>query len=405
MALRTDGDLAGSPAYGAAPQPAGRFVRLGSGHWNPVPDPRRADPARLLREIRLVSESPLVNAVLETADAILLVLNLERQIVAFNSRVPGLAAAEDIRGLRPGEALDCVNAGGPGGCGAAPACRSCGALGAILGCQERKLPIEAECSLRSEARGGATFELNARATAVVIDGHPFTVLSLRDISAEKRRRALEQVFFHDVLNAVTGLLGWAALLRKPTADRVRAADRVELLARQLEREIKHQRALVHAEDGMLVPEWADVPPRDILSDLSAICAEHPLARERQLDVDLAAPAAPLRTDRALVVRVLVNAVCNGLEAAPPGGAVRVFGEATGGGAAFHVQSPAVMPPEVQARVFQRSFSTKAAAGRGLGTYGMKLLGERFLGGKVSFVSRQDVGTIFTVALPARPTTA
>jgi signal transduction histidine kinase len=99
-------------------------------------------------------------------------------------------------------------------------------------------------------------------------------------------------------------------------------------------------------------------------------------------------------------------VCNGLEAAPAGGAVRVWSEPAGdGGARFHVQSPAVMPPEVQARVFQRSFSTKAAAGRGLGTYGMKLLGERLLGGEVSFVSREDVGTIFTVALPPRPVAA
>ena len=35
-----------------------------------------------------------------------------------------------------------------------------------------------------------------------------------------------------------------------------------------------------------------------------------------------------------------------------------------------------------ARIFQRSFSTKAERGRGLGTYSMKLLGEGYLHGRV-----------------------
>ena len=59
----------------------------------------------------------------------------------------------------------------------------------------------------------------------------------------------------------------------------------------------------------------------------------------------------------------------------------------------------VIPPEVQARIFQRSFSTKAARGRGLGTYSMKLLGERYLGGEVSFVSTPETGTVFSIRLP------
>ena len=54
------------------------------------------------------------------------------------------------------------------------------------------------------------------------------------------------------------------------------------------------------------------------------------------------------------------------------------------------------------RIFQRSVSTKAERGRGLGTYGMKLLGERYLGGEVSFVSTEEAGTTFSVRLPIRP---
>ena len=52
------------------------------------------------------------------------------------------------------------------------------------------------------------------------------------------------------------------------------------------------------------------------------------------------------------------------------------------------------------KIFQRSFSTKGE-GRGLGTYSMKLLTERYLGGRVSFTTSADEGTIFKVALPIR----
>jgi sensor histidine kinase regulating citrate/malate metabolism len=51
-------------------------------------------------------------------------------------------------------------------------------------------------------------------------------------------------------------------------------------------------------------------------------------------------------------------------------------------------------PEIANRIFQRNFSTKAQAGRGVGTYSMKLFGEKILGGKVSFTSSREDGTVF-----------
>jgi signal transduction histidine kinase len=59
-----------------------------------------------------------------------------------------------------------------------------------------------------------------------------------------------------------------------------------------------------------------------------------------------------------------------------------------------------MPADVQLQVFQRSFSTKAASGRGVGSYSVRLLTESYLGGRVSFVSEPGLGTTFTVELPA-----
>jgi sensor histidine kinase regulating citrate/malate metabolism len=49
-------------------------------------------------------------------------------------------------------------------------------------------------------------------------------------------------------------------------------------------------------------------------------------------------------------------------------------------------------------IFQRSFSTKGF-GRGLGTYSIRLLTERYLKGSVSFTSSALSGTIFRVRYP------
>ena len=57
-----------------------------------------------------------------------------------------------------------------------------------------------------------------------------------------------------------------------------------------------------------------------------------------------------------------------------------------------------MPHVVQLQLFQRSFSTKGL-GRGLGTYSMKLLSERYLGGRISFTSTEEAGTTFTASYP------
>jgi signal transduction histidine kinase len=67
-------------------------------------------------------------------------------------------------------------------------------------------------------------------------------------------------------------------------------------------------------------------------------------------------------------------------------------------AEFSVNNPAVLPAGIKSRIFQRSFSTKGT-GRGIGTYSMKMLGERYLGGKIAFTSAEGEGTTFRFLLP------
>jgi len=206
------------------------------------------------------------------------------------------------------------------------------------------------------------------------------------------------------MNTVAGIRGWPGRLARPGADLVRAAARLDVLSRHLEREIRDHRALVLAEEGVLVPERSLVSAGELVEDVAAMLSEHAVARDRMLVTSVEPASAAVETDRALLARVLVNMGRNALEASSPGETVRLAatGETASSppGVRFSVANAAVMPAEVQARVFQRSFSTKGR-GRGLGTYGMKLIGERYLGGSVSFASAQGQGTTFTIALPAR----
>jgi signal transduction histidine kinase len=99
------------------------------------------------------------------------------------------------------------------------------------------------------------------------------------------------------------------------------------------------------------------------------------------------------------MRVLQNMVLNALEATPVGGVVRVGATVSSDAIEFAVWNDAVIPPEIARRIFQRNFTTKSELGHGYGTYSMKLLGERMLGGSVTFTSQPGEGTCFRCRLP------
>jgi hypothetical protein len=371
-----------------------RLERLPPGQHHALPDARRAAPTVIERQAATVGASPIVAALLDAVDATLLVLNPQRQVVAWN----GPCRADAPFGMRPGEVLACVNARSSGGCGTARACETCGALGAILGCERSVRPVASECVI--SGAGGSATELDVRAAPVELDGERYTVVTLRDVSAEKRREALEQIFFHDLLNTASGLRGWAWRMGRPGADVGRARERIDLLSRQLEREIRDHRAFVLAEEGTLVPSPSPVRAGELLEEVAALLCEHPCAAGRTLDA-AAPPELSLETDRALLARVLVNMARNALEATAPGGTVRLRceEEPESGALRFSVENPGAMPEAVRPRVFQRSFSTKGR-GRGLGTYGMKLIGERYLSGAVWFECTA-AATTFAIRVPAR----
>jgi signal transduction histidine kinase len=374
----------------ALPEPAASLL------LNELPDAARASPQQLEEEIRLAGSSPVVTSLLALSDSVLLVLNSHRQIVAFNPGATSLDGA--VLGRRTGEILSCINAGGVHGCGTQPSCRTCGALAAMLEAQHCEHAVENSCSLETSA--GTALEFAVGAAPLEVGGYRLLVVSLREISSERRREALEQIFFHDVLNTVTGLRGWADLLARGL-EVSESRERVQALANRLEREIRGQRALLDAEAGTLEPHREVVSAAEVVGELLASFSYDAAELGRVLEVEATPePSWTLLTDAGLLNRVLANMVRNALEATDRGSAVRLFCLKRPAELRFGVANDGVIPRAVALRIFQRSFSTKAARGRGLGTYGMKLLGERYLGGRVAFETTPEAGTRFFIDLPA-----
>ncbi len=362
----------------------------------------RATATQLDDMASLCLDDALVHAVLEAVDSYAVILNEQRQILAANPvLLEALMQGEPARcrGLRIGETLECVHANeGPDGCGSSRACRRCGALLSILASQATGQASEGECliSLRRDGRWEAR-EFAVRSSSLVVAGHTLTLLTLRDISALKRRETLERIFIHDLMNSLQGLQGWAEILQAAGADAAAVAGHVLHMASHLTAEVDAQRRLLQAECGELVPDLRSVACEAVLDELEVALGSDLAGRLVRLPVP--PEAGCLRTDPAILCRILSNMVMNALEALPSGGQAKIWFERRGGRPSYVVENPGCMAPEVADGVFQRSFSTKADCGRGLGTYSMKLLGETVLGGTVGFTTNWTEGTRFFIELP------
>lgn len=373
----------------------------------PRPDTYFAPAARdtaseLTRKVRILDDSPLLMGALNAMPVMVLILNTNRQIVAANSAVYQTldAIAEQLLAKRPGEAIGCIRAKeGPGGCGTSQHCVACGAVHAILESQDQDASVTHECRvLVEELSGISSLDLRVTATPTVVQNERFVVVILEDISQPKRLAVLQKVFFHDVLNTAGCISGYATYLaRKPDSfDSV--SKTLTRLSDQLVEEIIAQRDLLAAESGDLAVQRETVSCRELLETVREEFLQNPAAANRTIVLGDAWDGT-IATDRRLALRILSNMLKNALEATGKGESVQLACHSQNHEVVFSVHNPQVMPQDVQLQVFQRSFSTKGSPGRGIGTYSMKLLGEKYLGGRVDFHSRAPDGTTFRWTAP------
>ncbi len=365
--------------------------------------PEREERQQALAESRRLGKDSDLQLLLRAVPDCAAILNDKRQVLLANGELLGLLGAEDLEnavGSRPGEAVGCIHAwDSPAGCGTSESCRYCGAAQALVAAVETGRKTTHECRITASCETETEWlDLLVTALPIEHEGSTLVLLTLSDISDLKRRRALERIFFHDVLNSASALYGLLQMAHDFEEGDVREElGRLVDLGGRLIDEITSQRDLLAAESGELNVQPRPVDIQELLLEAASQFRSMTLDEGKELVVEEGA-ALEIITDQRLLFRIITNMLKNALEASGEGSTVTAGAEAVGEGARVWVRNPGWMPREVQLQVFQRSFSTKGA-GRGIGTYSMKLIGERYLKGEVSFESDEVRGTEFSITLP------
>jgi signal transduction histidine kinase len=364
----------------------------------------RNSPQEIAQHNHALAEDSLVSHILDAMPQMAAILNENRQIVLVNKALRKVLKERNVEGelgIRPGEALACVHSlETEGGCGTAEACNHCGALQAVLTAQDHEAHTQ-DCFIQT-VPGLDPLELRVTANPLQFQGEKFTILSIADIAREKRTEILERTFFHDILNTAGGVQGLAMLL-DDAEDMEEVEEYAHLLVNQsvqMVSAIEAQRDMRAAERGQL--KVTDEPVGSLTAIRAAmdLMSGHEVAVGKNLVRSPLAVRKVLNTGSTLLQRTLVNMVKNALEASTEDQTVTLGCDEIEKALRFWVHNETYIDPEVQLQIFKRSFSTRGE-GRGIGTYSMKLLGERYLGGKVGFDSSEAEGTTFWLELPFR----
>lgn len=363
----------------------------------------RLDKDGALEQSRFVQKLTVIQNILESA-SVVAILNELRQILYCNEAFLNFTNTTDLEqiiGARPGEIFNCIHASeNASGCGTSESCKTCGAALAIISSQHGKKCTE-ECRITiKQGEYTAALDLLVNTLPFSLEGQNYTIAFLTDISHEKRRKALEKIFFHDIINTAGSLQGYIKLLEiaDDPAEHKKLFKGLTDAANWLVEEIMSQRDLLRAENNELTATFTAIDSNTIITNIIQQYLRHSVIRKVEIKADKNMENISFTSDPVLLKRVLGNMVKNALEASTAGDIVTLGANQREDKIQFWVKSPTVMPREVQLQIFQRYFSTKGS-GRGLGTYSMKILSERYLKGNVTFSVSEEHGTIFIASYP------
>jgi signal transduction histidine kinase len=362
--------------------------------------PERATEADLLFQMRLVAEIPIVQDIFDAIPIFIAILNEQRQIVFANKQFSesfNWQNLSSVLGKRPGEAISCLHANDcAGGCGTSEACSVCGAGNAILMSQKNG---SAKMECRITLTNGDPVDIAISTVQHKIGGIDFTILSAIDISDQNRRKALEKIFFHDILNTAGALKGFFEIMKDtPAAELPEQLNFTETIVDHILDEIEAQKELTFAENNELQIIPSAFSTFEILKEMASYYDKQTISEGKSIVISKDAENILIINARTLLRRSIGNLIKNALEAVKEGKRITLKCKQDNDRIIFSVHNTSVLPQYIKLQIFQRSFSTKGA-GRGLGTYSVKLLTERYLKGKAYFTSEEGSGTTFYLEYP------
>jgi len=239
-------------------------------------------------------------------------------------------------------------------------------------------------------------------------GRPLAVTVLRDVSPERRLDEAREEFLaaaaHEFKTPLAVIKAYAQLMAKREPAEARA---LAVIQRQVDR---LSRLVQHLLDTSRLRLDAGGGRRDRF-DLTALAGEvveTMRAASPRHDLRLAAEGpATVLADRDRIARVITCLVENAVRFSPAGGEVETILEIGNGEAAVSVRDHGLgIPPERQARVFERYYRAHAGTpedpgGMGLGLDVSREIVQRH-GGRMWFESAPGQGSTFHFALPLSP---
>lgn len=293
-----------------------------------------------------------------------------------------------------GDYLKCSNAlAAPEGCGCHENCSQCPLRNMLDKSMREMTKMEEDASLLLEHN--QDFCVHVISTPFVENGRTYSIVLLIDRTARNREVMLERIFCHDLLNLSSAMNGLLECAENGNAEEVVGV--LKSISYQMMEQIKAQRDLIYAINGMLKPNRERFKASEIIDFVRDSLVQ---VANDMYDVNISVESTLedecLESDRILLNRVMHNMVKNACEDSC-GGSVVVRARKEDRKIIFSVHNDAVMQPEVKSKVFIQGNTTKKT-GHGLGTYSMKLIGENYLGGKVYFKSEEGFGTEFYIEL-------
>ncbi len=362
--------------------------------------PEKLPDNQIKKQSEIFAENKVLISLIDSISQMLVILNKERQIIYANKAYYdfcGHTNLDSIIGMRSGDALNCIHAAEAlDGCNTSEFCKTCGAAQSL---NEVQLGIKSTKECRITTTSDESLDLRVTAAPFNYEGETLTVFTITNIGDEKRREALERIFFHDILNSASGISGLINVLGEiEDKEEIRdITNTIQGAAEKLIDEIQMQHQLISAERGDLKPSFTEINSLSLLTDLKDFYLNHNLIADKTIIIDKNSENISFESDPVLLRRIIGNMIKNALEDYNPGEQITLHCQTADNRVRFSVHNSSYIRQNIQLQLFKRSFSTKGS-GRGLGTYSMKLLGEKYLNGKVWLESSKEKGTTFFIEI-------